>query len=130
MPVSVHSDIQSIGRREPCPCGGCPAPVPAGARPQWPQRTGPLPALARHRGVDRELLDLGWRPTWVDHPYRLRADDGRWCFVAEPYSLGDDALADLAALVAAGWQVRVSADEARHYPGHTIAVRITKEEES
>lgn len=109
----------------PCPCHDRRA-----ERPAWAKRRGPLPDLARRNGIDRELLDAGWRPRWVDHDYRLAADDDkpeRW--VAEPYELGADALADLAHLDARGWRVIVTARQARHFPGQTLAVVIEQEKQ-
>lgn len=108
----------------PCPCHDRIA-----ERPAWAQRRGPLRDLARRHGIDRDLLDAGWRPRWVDHDYRLAADGDhpeRW--VAEPYELGPDALTDLAHLDAHGWRVIVTAWQARHFPGHTLAVVIEPED--
>ncbi|GAA3785542.1 hypothetical protein [Micromonospora maritima] len=131
------------GQMPPCPCYGCAKRVP-GAMPGWHLRKGPAPLLgARQRaaqlgppdvrrweflehgdhGDGRELLI----PTWVDHPYRLRLRDGRWRYVAEPYELDAAAAADLAHLAANGYEVTVTAWQARHYPGHTLAVSITPE---
>jgi hypothetical protein len=85
----------------------------------WHQRTGPLPDLRRRHQLER------WeRPRWVDHPYRLRLPDGRWRYVAEPYDLGPAALADLAWLAGTGWRVSVTAWQATHAPGETVAVTI------
>jgi hypothetical protein len=61
----------------------------------------------------------------MDHTYRLRTPEGT-VYVAEPYELDEDAFADFVALDKAGWDVGVTAWEARHYPGHTIAVHIRK----
>jgi hypothetical protein len=69
------------------------------------------------------LPDL-WLPAWVEHAYRLRLEDGRWCYCAEPYDLYEDAVEDLAHLAASGFEVAVSAERARHNPGHTIAVEV------
>ena len=110
--------VLGVAATSRCPCHGTPVP---GTAHGWHQRVGPAPVLAiRHGVVDRGLL-----PGWVDHAYRLRLPDGQWCYVAEPYDLGEDALADLAYLTTAGFDVSVTAWEVRHYPGHTVAVRIT-----
>jgi len=85
----------------------------------WHRRIGPLPVL----NALRELPEDG-APRWIDHACRFRLSDGRWCYVAEPYALDTEALADLAHLAAIGWDVRVTAWRARHYPGHTLAVEI------
>lgn len=88
----------------------------------WHRRIGPLPVLCVLHG----LPPFG-APPWIDHAYRVRLPDGRWCYVAEPYSLDTEALADLAYLAANGWHVTVTAWRARHYPGHTVAVEIVAE---
>ena len=57
----------------------------------WPANEGPLKTLADHLGcasTDRwpafytrrpgeVSKTTGYRPSWVDHPYRIRLDDGR-----------------------------------------------------
>ncbi len=47
-----------------------------------------------------------------------------WREVAEPYDLDDGALGDLDHLARHGFDVRVSAHRARHFPGQTIAIEI------
>jgi len=62
----------------------------------------------------------------MDHSYRVRLEDGRWRYVTEPYSLHErDVFADLAFLVEQGYDVAVTATNALHFPGHTVAVEIT-----
>ncbi len=61
----------------------------------------------------------------MDHAYRLRLEDGRWRYVAEPYELTEEALADLAFLADSCYEIVICAWRARHYPGHTVAVEIT-----
>lgn len=88
----------------------------------WHVRKGPDPVLRSRHGL-RRYAPL---PDWVDHPYRLRLSDGRWRYVAEPYGQVDgDAAADFVALEEAGFDVYVTAEAARHYPGQTTAVLIT-----
>jgi hypothetical protein len=88
----------------------------------WHQRKGPDPVLRDRHGLDRcQRL-----PDWVDHSYRLRLEDGRWCYVAEPYLLYDEAIDDLAYLRGHGFDVTVNAEVARHLPGRTIAVLIAQ----
>lgn len=109
----------------PCHCTGCGGRQTATAAPNWPHRTGPAPLLYARHGIHHPTP--GERPArWVDHAYRVRNEDGAWTYVAEPYSLYDGALADLAALVEAGWTVSVSAPRARHLPGGTVAVEISR----
>jgi hypothetical protein len=44
---------------------------------------------------------------WLDHLYRLWLRDGRTVYVAEPYDLGRDDLADLEQLRGDGWCVSI-----------------------
>lgn len=99
-----------------CPCHG--TPVPGTAR-GWHQRLGPAPVFAARHELEPSVL-----PGRADHPYLLRLPDGRWCYIAEPYELGDDALADLVHLATAGFDISITAWQARHNPGHTVAVHI------
>jgi hypothetical protein len=105
----------------PCPCPGCGNRGPD-VEPGWHHHRGPALVLGARRGE-------AWtdRPSWVDHPYRVRQHDGTWAYVAEPYDLGPESLDDLARLRAEGWRVTVSAWGARHRPGHTMAVVIRLE---
>ncbi len=108
------------GQYAPCPCG-CQGATGPGAASHWHQRKGPLPLLRARHGLER------WQaPRWLDHWYRLRLPDGRWCYVAEPYDLGADALEDLVWLGQQGYEVSITAWQARHYPGHALAVRIVE----
>lgn len=112
---------QAIGA---CPCAGC-GNHTAGITPYWPTRTGPLRALAVRDGHADELR-YGWHPNWIDHSYRYRDHTGAMTYIAEPYDVGEDTLADLAWLSQHGWTVAVSGAAARHYPGHTVAIVITE----
>jgi hypothetical protein len=87
----------------------------------WHRNKGPLPLLARREG--RSVGDC--RPQWFDHAYRLRLPGvgASWIYVSEPYDLYDTK-ADFAFLRANGYTVRTIRAEARHYPGHTIAIII------
>lgn len=111
-------------RRDHDPDAGVSAPCPCTeADAGWHVRKGPGPLLAARHGVDPRF---GRPARWVDHSYRLRLPDGRWCYVAEPYSIDADATADLAFLADHGFSVVVTAWQARHNPGHTLAVQITE----
>ncbi len=108
----------------PCPCRGCPGSAGEGAAHGWHTRKGPAPLLHSLHGTE-DTVDFGGRPSrWVDHAYRLRLPDGRWCYVAEPYELNDLAFADLAYLTEHGYDVTVTAWQARHCPSRTLAVHI------
>jgi len=104
------------------PCPHCRYNVGVGVASDWHQRKGPGPLLATRHSEDWR----SWRPRWVDHSWRYRRQDNRWTYVAEPYDLDEDALEDLAYLIERGYSVEVTAWKARHYPGHTLAVEITK----
>ena len=56
--------------------------------PGWHRRIGPVPVLKALRGLSDYAA-----PRWVDHACRVRLPDGRWCYIAEPYSLDTEALA-------------------------------------
>jgi hypothetical protein len=102
-----------------CPCGGCDKSHDPGEVAGWHQHNGPGPLLRqRHH---KSTLD---RPAhWVDHHYRLRQPDRTWTYVAEPYDLSDEAIADLGWLQSEhGYRISVAAHAARHYPGGTVAV--------
>lgn len=108
-----------LGNHPPCPCHS--SPPPPGTDKGWHERTGPAPLLLRRHGLTK-----GTRPArWVDHAYRLRLEDGRWRYVAEPYELTEEALADLAFLAENSYDIRILSWAARHYPGHTVAIEIT-----
>ena len=64
--------------------------------------------------------------SWIDHSWRERAEDGGWLYIREPYLLDGEAFADFAWLEERGWDVKAVACNARHYPGETVAVWITK----
>lgn len=127
------------GQRPHCPCGGCPG-WEKGAMPGWHLRRGVAPILSAHMATQLDRSRRIWdflehgsygdlrqlvMPAWIDHPYRLRLPDGRWRYVAEPYSLGGGAFTDLAYLESAGFAVKVTAWQSRHFPGRTVAVSIT-----
>jgi hypothetical protein len=61
----------------------------------------------------------------MDHTYTLETPEGT-VYAAEPYELDEDAFADFVVLGKAGWDVYVTATEAQHYPGHSIAVHIRR----
>jgi hypothetical protein len=106
--------LRAIAAHGDCPCV---------TEPGWHTSKGPLAVLAQHD--DRPVYAV-WRH-WIDHAYRLRDPDGSWTYIAEPYSIGEEALDDFAVLRAAGWSVSITATGARHAPGHTVAVRIRPE---
>jgi hypothetical protein len=64
---------------------------------------------------------------WVDHSYVMEKDT-RKDFVSEPYSLYGGDFEELAALERKGWEIYVTAREARWNPGNTVVVRLHKEE--
>jgi hypothetical protein len=123
----IHPDLEHSpedGRFAECTCG-CKG--HSAKLHDWSQsRTGPH--------TEFPSLDLGGghrlyqHRCWMDHCYRLRLPSGKWRYVAEPYGLNDDALEDLVFLSRAGWDVSITAWQARHYPGHTLAVVIEKED--
>ena len=93
----------------------------AGALTGWHRQIGPTPVLL-------DLHPDALLPRWVDHAYRVRLPGGdRWCYVAEPNELRDDALADLDHLAQQGFGVTVTCRRARHRPGYTLAVEIVGE---
>lgn len=102
----------------PCPCHQKAGPLSA---PGWHAKKGPLPILQHANGQES---GNGWRPRWVDHPYRLRMESGAWIYVAEPYDLDTDAFDDIGLLTSEGWEAEARLDVARHYPGRTIAVLL------
>lgn len=61
---------------------------------------------------------------WLDHLYRLRRHDRSVVFVAEPYDLDEDDLADLEQLRADGW--RVSLDGRGFHHETTLRVLIER----
>lgn len=116
--AAILGPVDGAEPPQACPCHESAGP---GTAAGWHVGKGPLPDL-------RALHGEPWRfqPAWVDHAYRVRLDDGRWLYVAEPYSLDSDDLTDLAHLSAAGWDVSLTAWRARHYPGHTLAVALSE----
>jgi hypothetical protein len=44
---------------------------------------------------------------WLDHLSRVKLEDGRIRFIAEPYWITDDDLLDLAQLREAGWNITI-----------------------
>lgn len=97
-----------------CPCSGCTTPGPAGFKPDWRSREpSPLKSLG---------VDYPFRASWVDHSYRHRDAAGRWVYVCEPYYIDAECIADLFRLQSFGWDITVSAADARHYPGSTVAI--------
>lgn len=107
------------GMNPPCPCHTYPR--PSGTDKGWHERKGPAPLLRKRSGLPRGIR----LAQWMDHTYRLRLEDGRWCYVAEPYEVTEEALADLLFLAENGYDIRILSWAARHYPGHTVAIQIT-----
>lgn len=108
-----------------CPCTS--TSTTGRRRSLWHTSKGPYPLLADHAEIPHELRKPEFVPSvarWVDHPYMLRESDGTWTYVAEPYSITAADLPSLQALAAAGFTVTISADNAMHAPGQTIAVTI------
>ncbi len=95
---------------EMCHCGGC-----AGSKhplAHW-GNDGP------HKLLGRELGG------WIDHPYRL-IENGETVWISEPYCLTDAAFAEFGFLRQSGYDVFVTARNARHKPGGSISVRVTR----
>ena len=66
-------------------------------------------------------------PAWRDHPYALVHPEREYLlFCAEPYELGSESLLALAELAVAGWDVRVDAGSAVHFPGRTLRVSLSR----
>lgn len=100
--------------RPPCLCQG----HGGGRVSGWPGRSPLVRALAvRHPDVATSPQAL----SWVDHHWH---EDG--LYVSEPYGLSAADFADLAWLAEQGWRVAVTARNARHYPGATVAVHIRR----
>jgi hypothetical protein len=95
-----------------------------GTRKDWPQHDGPRPLLFARHGLDGAWATCNVR--WADHAYQVLERDGEWVCIAEPYSLFGADFADFAFLEEHGYHVDVSAPRARHAPGGTVAVRITR----
>ena len=90
---------------------------------QWHQRIGPGPLLDRLRNR-KVIRGAPQYPGWVDHRYRIKLSTGGWCWVAEPYGLNEEDMGDLAYLQENGFDINVSATQALHFPGRTVAVHI------
>jgi hypothetical protein len=127
---SAERAYASAAERLPGPRCGCGVHgrVP-GTLPGWGGRNaGPRRVLRVARGRDLYDGEHAARrlsvARWVDHPYRVRGDDGRWTYVAEPYGVccSDNFLADVACLEDHGWRVGITAG--RHFPGRTVAIRV------
>ena len=104
------------GLSHDCPCTAADA--------GWHVRKGPGPVLAARHGLDPRI---GPPAPWIDHAYRVRRPDGVTVYVAEPYGLDGDAVADLAFLADRGFSVSVTAWQVRHSPGDCLAVHIVEE---
>jgi hypothetical protein len=100
----------------PCPCHSGEA-----AFRGWDTDGSPV-HLLRERHNTNEL------PEWCDHAYRvLIVEPDIWAYVAEPYQLYAPAFDDFTFLKENGWTIELTAWRARHNPGHTLAVVITRE---
>jgi hypothetical protein len=67
---------------------------------------------------------------WIDHPSKLVSKEtGTTYFRSEPYEIGEDGLRRLVALIDAGWDVIIRADESDHFPGRTLAVLVSKKDD-
>jgi len=111
---------QARSRSAPCPCNGCELKT-ADGQCEWPEHSGPALCLRQYHH-----LPSGYLPRWVDHAYRLfdSSVPGGVIYVAEPYSLSEEATADLSWLALDGWLSQVDPSTARHYPGRTTHIRI------
>jgi hypothetical protein len=62
---------------------------------------------------------------YLDHASAWRRPDGETLLRGEPYELRGNSLADLAALIDAGFAVAITSAESAWFPSRTMAVRIT-----
>lgn len=96
-------------------------------RREWDRRIG----IRTTRGIIRGApwTRDGFVPGhhWIDHPY-AELHDGAKDFVSKPYNLGTDDLADLLVVARRGWDVTITAARARWFPGHTLHIRLSKDE--
>lgn len=106
MPQPIHDD---------CPCCN-------NRLRWWPKSSLPVKLLAKLYGS--ASIRAGALPSWVDHPYRYKLPDGQFCYVAEPYSVSEEALSDLAHFGRNGLSVSITTVQALHLPGATLAVHI------
>ena len=65
------------------------------------------------------------REGWLDHPYRLIRDRVT-TYVSEPYHLTMQGIRALARLREQGWSIWITAKDARHFPGQSMAVYLTR----
>lgn len=64
-----------------------------------------------------------------DHVYRLvQKERQETVYVSEPYDLTEEGCRALTALAEQGWSITVSAGEATHFPGHTVALVFQRKE--
>jgi hypothetical protein len=67
---------------------------------------------------------------WIDHPSRLVSRrTGEVVYRSEPYSLGEEKLRELVALLDQGWTVGIDASFGSYYPGRTVAVLVSRDAE-
>ena len=67
---------------------------------------------------------------WEAHCYMLKHKRVPTVYVSEPYDLESEDFAELAELVKDGWHVQITEGLALYYPGHTIPIWITWDNDS
>ena len=116
-------------RTTTCGCTGCAGITKAeDVSPLWGFDDAPWRLMAIRHRIDLAVAHTGAIPApWMDHTYRIKLGNEQVTYVAEPYSIGHDALSDLAFLHDRGdWDVLISAEAARHCPGKTVAIHLTR----
>ena len=79
---------------------------------------------------DRPMQDQPTHGEWVDHPYALEHQDGRFVYVSEHYGLTPKVVAELVMLMNQGWDVTVGADRTLYLPNHTVAIWVERADPS
>jgi hypothetical protein len=77
---------------------------------------------------DRRYGSLAHEEGWVDHTFRiLGPEEKRVRYVSEPYDLNEEAIRRLAALLDAGYTVRIMG-WSTHFPGRTFRIVVEDRE--
>ncbi len=98
-----------------------------------------LVAATRKEKIRRS--DMGVMPGWDaarglshlnvrDHCYRLVGKQDEITYVSEPYCVTSEGIQELIELSEKGWEVELSSSDSIHYPGHTLAIKLTRESDA